>query len=621
MSVLIRKRLLSILLVLTMVVSMFPTTFAEGEQTEAPLLEEEVFGEESSDLEGYFDTVESVDFEEPVEAEEPVSEDGLDETEEPTDVEEPVDVEEPIDVEEPTDVEEPADVEEPVNTDEFTAGYVLIKAETVVYKTASLNEEFGTFPEDAVVYAVLAERADEFADSWLGIVFDTENAKAANEDLPVGYVQYKSVTVLSYEEAAELKTGLEVDVTVRRFAENPLPLVVFEVKEEEEIVAAAVAEVPVEETEPEEAGEVTAASAALPVITVQPTNQTKAVGERVYFKITATGEGLSYQWYYRSPTATKWSKPTATSSRTRSYTFPVQEKHDGWRYYCVVTNADGSVDSDVVTLTLAEMTAPVITVQPTDVTANDGTEAVLSVTADGEDLNWQWYGKAPDAAEWTAIEGADAATYTIDAVKALDGWQYYCVVTNTAGSAESDPVTLTVLKLPVITVQPTDQTKEVGERVYFRITAEGEGLSYQWYYKSPTATKWSKPTATSSRTKNYNFPVQAKHDGWQYYCVVTNADGSVDSDVVTLTLYVPQNVVLDDVTYEPITDTTCRVLSYSGSASALVIPETVEGMTVVEIGVGAFMNNTTLASIDLPDTIAVIKARAFMGCTSLSNMY
>ena len=79
-------------------------------------------------------------------------------------------------------------------------------------------------------------------------------------------------------------------------------------------------------------------------------------------------------------------------------------------------------------------------------------------------------------------------------------------------------------------------------------------------------------------------------------------------------------VVSDGVTFEAITDTTCCIVSYTGSASSLTIPETVEGMTVTEIGVEAFMNNTTLVSIDLPDTITVIRARAFKGCTSLSSM-
>ena len=81
------------------------------------------------------------------------------------------------------------------------------------------------------------------------------------------------------------------------------------------------------------------------------------------------------------------------------------------------------------------------------------------------------------------------------------------------------------------------------------------------------------------------------------------------------------NIIVDGVTYAPITTTTCKVISYAGTASTLTIPETVEGMTVTEIGEQAFMNNTILVSIDLPDTITIIRARAFKGCINLSEMH
>ena len=61
--------------------------------------------------------------------------------------------------------------------------------------------------------------------------------------------------------------------------------------------------------------------------------------------------------------------------------------------------------------------------------------------------------------------------------------------------------------------------------------------------------------------------------------------------------------------------------SYDGTLSSVVIPETVQGFTVVQVGPGAFEGNTVLTSIDLPDTITVIAQRAFAGCSSLSDMH
>ena len=51
-----------------------------------------------------------------------------------------------------------------------------------------------------------------------------------------------------------------------------------------------------------------------------------------------------------------------------------------------------------------------------------------------------------------------------------------------------------------------------------------------------------------------------------------------------------------------------------------MVPETFEGYTVTVIGECAFENKTFIECIDLPDTITVIKRRAFAGCTNLREM-
>ena len=95
-----------------------------------------------------------------------------------------------------------------------------------------------------------------------------------------------------------------------------------------------------------------------------------------------------------------------------------------------------------------------------------------------------------------------------------------------------------------------------------------------------------------------------------------NSNGEAVSNAVKFTI----GAIINDVTYAAITSATCKVVSYSGTATSLTIPETVEGMTVVEIGEEAFMDNKYLVSIDLPDTITVIRARAFKNCSNLSEM-
>ena len=74
------------------------------------------------------------------------------------------------------------------------------------------------------------------------------------------------------------------------------------------------------------------------------------------------------------------------------------------------------------------------------------------------------------------------------------------------------------------------------------------------------------------------------------------------------------------IVYLITSETTLRVIGYTASASSIVIPETIDGRTVTEIGSSAFEGNTDLVSIDLPDTIQIIWNKAFKNCTNLRTM-
>ena len=62
------------------------------------------------------------------------------------------------------------------------------------------------------------------------------------------------------------------------------------------------------------------------------------------------------------------------------------------------------------------------------------------------------------------------------------------------------------------------------------------------------------------------------------------------------------------------------VKQYKGSASSVTVPGSYDHITVTEIGEEAFMGNSSLSSINLPDSIQVIGARAFKNCTNLKSM-
>lgn len=59
------------------------------------------------------------------------------------------------------------------------------------------------------------------------------------------------------------------------------------------------------------------------------------------------------------------------------------------------------------------------------------------------------------------------------------------------------------------------------------------------------------------------------------------------------------------------------ITGYSGTDNNMVIPETIEGKTVVAIGAKAFMNNITIVTADLPDTIKELGKLSFWSCENL----
>ena len=174
-----------------------------------------------------------------------------------------------------------------------------------------------------------------------------------------------------------------------------------------------------------------------------------------------------------------------------------------------------------------------------------------------------------------------------------------------------------------ITKDPEDCTIALNETTNFTVEATGEGLTYQWQWRADETDSWHNTSLTGYNTPNLAFVVPyTAYFGRQYRCVVTDGTGTVlESGYATL---LNSGIIIDEVKYKKLTDTTVEVVGYIGTASEITIPETIESMsvtyTVTKIGEEAFMNNTNLISIDLPDTITIIAARAFKGCTSLSNM-
>src|SRR5438094_7572899 len=118
-----------------------------------------------------------------------------------------------------------------------------------------------------------------------------------------------------------------------------------------------------------------------PQITTHPASTTGIIGSTVDFGVTARGTPpLRYQWQFNFTNIFGATNPVLTLTGLR--------QADAGFYRAVVTNSFGSATSLVATLTVVSI--PVITSQPQSTNVTLGANVLLSVTASGVGLQFQW---------------------------------------------------------------------------------------------------------------------------------------------------------------------------------------------------------------------------------------
>ena len=360
-------------------------------------------------------------------------------------------------------------------------------------------------------------------------------------------------------------------------------------------------------------------------ILTQPTDQVIYVGSTARFTVEAEGEGLTYQWYWRSAKSKTWYKNTLTGNTTNTLTFEATDERMGNYYRCKITDSMGNtVTTAEVRLLLDESNTIDIISQPVNQKVNIGDKVTFKVVAEGEGLTYQWYWRSVSHTTWykNTLSGNKTNTLSFEATEGRMGNFYRCLITDKDGKVRATVtvqlINATSVELAIVQ-QPTNQAVALDEMATFQIVAEGEGLTYQWYWRSATSKTWYKNTLTGNKTDILTFAATAGRMGNFYRCEVKDMYGNkVTSAEVQLTEFNPY-VVLDGVTYR-VEDGKAEIVSYSGTAASLTIPAEVNGAAVIRVGEGAFESNTTLTSIDLPDSIQTIGKRAFANCTNLSEI-
>ena len=247
-------------------------------------------------------------------------------------------------------------------------------------------------------------------------------------------------------------------------------------------------------------------------------------GEKVSFSVSARGTGLKYQWQYKMSGSNSWINFSSATEATLNKT---AGEWDGWKVHCIVTDITGnSLASEEATIHFESKLK--ITGQPKDVTVSKAGDRVeFAVSAEGDGLKYQWQYKAPGSSSWTNFANATGATLK-KVTGEWDGWKVHCVVTDKNGnSVTTEEVAIHFGSKLKITSQPKDVTvSKAGDRVEFAVSAEGDGLKYQWQYRTPGSSRWTNfANATGATLKK----VTGEWDGWKVRCVVTDKEGKSET--------------------------------------------------------------------------------------------
>ncbi len=285
-------------------------------------------------------------------------------------------------------------------------------------------------------------------------------------------------------------------------------------------------------------------------ITAQPEDRTVTPGTKASFTVTVTGgtEPYSYQWQYLKPGAAAWVNVAASSGKTSTNTLAPELRHNGYRYRCQITDADGNtVLSGEALLTVHEHENPLtITLQPEDRTVRPGEKVTFTIAVTGGvepyDIHWKY--QKPGTTKWVKTTAPSGRTteYIMKAEGRHSGYKYLCRVRDAEGTTVlSEIVTLTVGNEFTVTYQPEDRTVLSGQSAPFVTAASGgvQPYAYQWQYQKPGTGAWTNVTpASGGDTSCFTVPkAAARHNGWIIRCRIRDAVGSeIYTNLVTLTV-------------------------------------------------------------------------------------
>jgi len=201
-------------------------------------------------------------------------------------------------------------------------------------------------------------------------------------------------------------------------------------------------------------------------------------------------------------------------------------------------------------VTLAVVTPPVITAQPTNQAVLTGMAAAFSVgTGPNALLLYQWRDNGTNLTDGGKISGSTTASLTISNVTSANVGNYSVVVSNAAGVAISSNASLAIVPSPpVIVLPPTNQTVLPGAPVSFSVAAVGDTpYSYRWQFNGTNLVNGVNLSGATNST--LLIKSASPTNAGTYSVIVSNTLGSTSSPGAVLSII---SVTATGVTLSPV---------------------------------------------------------------------
>lgn len=276
------------------------------------------------------------------------------------------------------------------------------------------------------------------------------------------------------------------------------------------------------------------------VITDQPPTEVHICeGNVLSAGFTAEGEGLIYQWY-RDGKALSDDGVLTGSNKPSLLINPALPSHEGI-YHCEIRNSCPGTATSGMQVWIDE--PAVITEQPENFETCTGNDIVLSLTATGDNLSYQWEKNG------LPVASATNRVYIIKSASLSDAGSYQCVITSSCGEIISNAVQVKVNEPPVINTSPPALVSECeGNEILLAVDITGDAVSYQWKKNGSVLSNIG--NISGSQTPTLRLSSVTAADAGIYVCEITGNCGiKLTTPLTTVNIKLKPEITLepDDV--------------------------------------------------------------------------